>query len=417
MMIDDFFMINEGEGAGAAGCGDCGVGGEGGSVSIGDGAASIGNTGISDTGSPVEVATGNTTAMDTGILGKCNHTQHGFMGKNCFHIPSRVICPFYRWPTTMKKNKKQKKLKFDNQVEIKPAKTILEEDEFYHNGKIKYVYGIPHDKIINILKNSPNSNDKFELNQIEKLIGGDIEFLCSFKEYPTECLAVAALAYGTAECEDCYVNELQSLQPTFGSDLLLKIIREQKNVWLLARPNCDEKLIEFYRKKIFNFNEYVLPDSIWDCPIHFFYTKSCDEDKLRRHIDDVYSHKDLDETEQLNQDTAKQILRKHKNQIKSEKDVQNVIDDYNANRQRLDIRIDNSLELRKFNDEITMIVMFLKDVLSGNYKSSWLAISFSAAIISYLLSSDDGMIDDVAVLKYALKFINDDFQKYKGIYA
>ena len=60
-------------------------------------------------------------------------------------------------------------------------------------------------------------------------------------------------------------------------------------MWLLADVSAEESLVEFYRNPEFGFEEVTVEDSIWDCPLHVFYTQDCDSDKIEPHILETYS--------------------------------------------------------------------------------------------------------------------------------
>ena len=116
-----------------------------------------------------------------------------------------------------------------------------------------------------------------------------LEIVGLFAEFPKECLAMAVLAFDFAKADDCYICEIQSFKKGYGKELILKLMKYQKKLWLMANTLAGEKLLDFYRDPMFKFEEYVVPNSIYGCPAYFFYTRECDEDKLRGYIDAFYS--------------------------------------------------------------------------------------------------------------------------------
>ena len=56
----------------------------------------------------------------------------------------------------------------------------------------------------------------------------------------------------------------------------------------MANVTAGQKLLDFYRDKDFNFNEYCIQDSVYGCPATFFYTKSCNKEKIEKCIDSAF---------------------------------------------------------------------------------------------------------------------------------
>lgn len=92
-----------------------------------DGAAGAAVGGGEASSAPAGEGSGNTTASGTStadVLGHCDHEHgEGFFGPGCFHIPSRVVVPLYRWGCAYEGSKRKK-----NKKNKKPKKTPYEKD-------------------------------------------------------------------------------------------------------------------------------------------------------------------------------------------------------------------------------------------------------------------------------------------------
>lgn len=283
--------LNEGEGGMPAASGDCG--GMASDVGALDGSAAFMHG-----GEPI------TTAGD--VLGKCD-AQKGCMGHGDFHIPKMVGSLYHRWPCCNggSKRKKDKNGKAKKYYPEKGMKVITSYADLTEDEKVSLkpvlVYNIPFDRVPEILDNTAIENPRFDRVQITKYLNGsdnrDLEVVGLFDKFPKECLAIAVLAFDSANADDCYICEIQSFKKGYGKELILKLMKYQKKLWLMANVTAVEKLLDFYRDPAFKFEEYAVANSIYDCPAHFFYTKDCDEDKLRQYIDEFYSYdKDLNES-------------------------------------------------------------------------------------------------------------------------
>ena len=289
---EDENALTEGEGAAPAGDaggvadvgGDAGAG-EGSSHSGGDAAYMIGGTPI--------------TTVD--VLGKFD-PKKGFMGKGDFHVPKMLGKLQRRWPCCYggsKRKRKNQKYYPEKGMKIITSYEDLTEDE-KSSLKPVLVYNIPFNKMTEILDSTTIENRRFDRSQFTKYLNGNdernLELVGLFSEFPTECLAMAVLAFDFAKADDCYICEIQSFKKGYGKELIQKLMKYQKKLWLHADITASESLLDFYRDPDFKFEEYVIPNSKYDCPIHFFYTQDCDEDALRKHIDSQYSSSSLNES-------------------------------------------------------------------------------------------------------------------------
>ena len=116
----------DGSAAGGAGAGD------GGGAAVGD----IGASGDASS-SAAEITTSGTSSTD--VLGHCNHSNGGYLGAGCFHVPAKCAFPFHRWEignggSKRKKTKKGKDKRYAYEKGMKVVYDMLHEDEI---GKVK----------------------------------------------------------------------------------------------------------------------------------------------------------------------------------------------------------------------------------------------------------------------------------------
>lgn len=282
--------LNEGEGGAAGGAGAGGDAGGASTAGSGDIGSLEGDAAFMHGGEPI------TTAED--VLGKFD-SKKGCMGKGDFHIPKMIGKLQHRWPCCNggSKRKKDKNGKAKKYYPEKGMKVITSYADLTEDEKVSLkpvlVYNIPFDRVPEILDNTIIENPRFDRTQFTKYLTGsdarDLEVVGLFDKFPTECLAMAVLAFDFAKADDCYICEIQSFKKGYGKALIQKLMKYQKKLWLHADITASESLLDFYRDPDFKFEEYVIPTSTYDCPIHFFYTQDCDEDALRKHIDSYYS--------------------------------------------------------------------------------------------------------------------------------
>lgn len=288
--------LQEGEGGGAAAAGDAGGAvGDGGGESGGEAASLPSMTG--DIAG--EMNSGKITTVD--VLGKWD-PKRGCMGKGDFHPPKKIAVPFHRWEICNggSKRKKDKRGKDKKYYTDKGMKIITSYDDLVEaeeTSKSIFVFNLQPKNIQEILDSSEIDNPRFSKQQFLKSIGNEnAEYVAIFSEFPKSCLAMAVLEYGRAEVEDCYINEIQCLKKGYGKELLHRILDTQENVWLMANPEEPSSLLDYYRRPEFQLEEYVIADSIWNKPAHFFMTKTCPKEQLCQYIDKTYTKK-LSESE------------------------------------------------------------------------------------------------------------------------
>lgn len=125
---------------------------------------------------------------------------------------------------------------------------------------------------------------------------------------------------------------------------------------------------------------------------------------------------------------TKQALRQSASGVKTMKDVQRVISDYEKNSGKIDAKLRKQATSsgRATGDSIMNLVKdmyeFLKDVVTLAYKCSWFTVAVVAGVLVYLLSPIDaipdfipvaGQLDDVGVVLFAFKLISDEFSEWR----
>lgn len=106
-----------------------------------------------------------------------------------------------------------------------------------------------------------------------------------------KCLAMAVVKRDYPFRGYTYVNELQRLVGKGTGEQLLKVMEDHYGkLWLMCDYNGGEKLLGFYRKTVFGLDEYNVENSVYGCPVSFFYTKDCDEVRLLGYIDAFYDN-------------------------------------------------------------------------------------------------------------------------------
>lgn len=55
----------------------------------------------------------------------------------------------------------------------------------------------------------------------------------------------------------------------------------------MSNPSAEDSLLDYYRK--FNLKEFEIPDSTYNCTVHFFCTKWCNVKKIERYCNEKFS--------------------------------------------------------------------------------------------------------------------------------
>lgn len=156
-------------------------------------------------------------------------------------------------------------------------------------GVGEYLSGLSQEEVKDILASVDKSkNARYnELNFTKYLDSNYGEFVGLFDN--GKCLALGVVERDNPFPGYCFLLEVQSFEKGCGKQLILDVISENPRTWLLADPSAEESLVSFYKKPEFGFEETTVENSIWDCPLHVFYTHDCDPDKMEEYIISQYS--------------------------------------------------------------------------------------------------------------------------------
>ena len=189
---------------------------------------------------------------------------------------------------------------------------------------------IPQQDIEDILDVIKNSNPRYDRSQFTKNLqdgSRNNKWIGCFDE-KNELMALALVQEDSPYSGMYYINEIQSFQKGYGAILLSEILKKFNKVWLMCDPRGGEDLKKFYRRKEFHLEEYVIPNSVYDVPVSFFYTKNIDSDNLITYLDTFFSNGDeeeIDESKKFRyslkdkEDTYKPEKNDYKFKNKSEK--------------------------------------------------------------------------------------------------
>ena len=213
---------------------------------------------------------------------------------------------------------------------------IIKDTEIAGNNVIKEslskttIREIPQQDIEDILDVIKNSNPRYDRSQFTKNLqdgSRNNKWIGCFDE-KNELMALALVQEDSPYSGMYYINEIQSFQKGYGAILLSEILKKFNKVWLMCDSRGGEDLKEFYRRKEFHLEEYVIPNSVYDVPVSFFYTKNIDSDKLITYLDTFFSNGDeeeIDESKKFRyslkdkEDTYKPEKNNYKFKNKSEK--------------------------------------------------------------------------------------------------
>lgn len=128
-------------------------------------------------------------------------------------------------------------------------------------------------------------------------------------------------------------------------------------------------------------------------------------------------------TMEFSKDKIFKRLRKISTTVKSENDIKNISNIFDKNKDTI-VQKMNSSKYSEIKQLFLNFGLFLKDIVTGNYKASWFTISMVAVGLIYVFSPIDiipdailgvGIIDDVFVIKLIYSAIEDEFNKWKNI--
>lgn len=139
------------------------------------------------------------------------------------------------------------------------------------------------DEVQEILDSNPEpENPRYDRSNIDKYLDfmSSERVFCGLLDEHGHCGALAVLEEGNPKFGYCFLLEIQCFDKGCGAKLIHQLVDKYKKVWLIADPSADDALVDYYKRPEFGFNEFVLPKSVYDAPLHVFYTKDCDSELI-----------------------------------------------------------------------------------------------------------------------------------------
>jgi hypothetical protein len=146
------------------------------------------------------------------------------------------------------------------------------------------VRNISNDKAYELLETSSHNVQPFKPEIMKKALqyGDGNECVCLFsKQDKQNCLVMAAITPNYGPTNDCYyLHEMVGFQKGYGRTMLQLLCKKLKKLWLQCEPIYDstsdtysmnDGLANGVYRKIPELKEYVVNNSIWKCPVNFFY--------------------------------------------------------------------------------------------------------------------------------------------------
>lgn len=146
------------------------------------------------------------------------------------------------------------------------------------------VRNIPYDKAYELLKTSNHNVQPFKPEIMKKALqhGNGNECVCLFSKHDKQnCLVMAAITPGYGPTNDCYyLHEMTGFQKGYGKIMVQMLCKNLKKTWFQCEPSYDstsdiysmnDKLANRVYRKMPELKEYIVNNSIWKCPVNFFY--------------------------------------------------------------------------------------------------------------------------------------------------
>lgn len=250
-----------------------------------------------DGGAPVggdagpSAGVGDTTAVIDGNNG-CDHSENGYFGPGCFHVPVPIWGTTYRAKPTKKKRRKRKT---NNTSYTSGMKIIKSYDdlvsESIDNEPYTFVLNVPPQHFEQMIALSQNENERFNIEQFTKylddnklLIDENAEIVGLFGQKSKQCFACAVLSFNQLDENDCYICELMTLRPGFGMILLNNIIDHTENTWLMSDIDAGEDLCKKFYRQNGRLTEIKIDGGHWfddgnpnRKTLHLFYADNCED--------------------------------------------------------------------------------------------------------------------------------------------
>ena len=148
---------------------------------------------------------------------------------------------------------------------------------------------ISEEHVRKILETVRIDSPRYDEVQFLKYTGIDrYVWICCFDD-SNEPAALATVCEDNPEKGTTYVAEIQAFRKGngFGTALLDFIKKTYVKVWLMCDVHAGDSLKRLYRRS--GMIEFIVPESIYDCPASFFRTRQVDGDMIEAYVKQCFS--------------------------------------------------------------------------------------------------------------------------------
>ena len=163
------------------------------------------------------------------------------------------------------------------------------------------VKNVPYDKAYELLKTSSHNIQPFKPEIMKKALqyGSKNECICLFsKQDKQNCLVMAAITPNYGPSSDCfYLHEMVGFKKGYGRLMLKLLCKKLKKLWLQCELiynntsdtySINDKLANGVYRKIPELKEYTVNNSLWKCPVNFFYY-GIPDNEISNFLEEQYS--------------------------------------------------------------------------------------------------------------------------------
>ena len=157
--------------------------------------------------------------------------------------------------------------------------TNMKRKRLYRESQGEHLCEFSKDEVIELLDSNQNpENPRYMRSNIEKYLNSTPHdrLYCGLLDDRGHCGALAVLSKDNPRSGYCFLLEVQCFDRGCGAKLIHGLVGKYKRLWLMADPSAKDTLVEYHRRPEFSFNEFVVEQSIYDAPLHIFYTGDCD---------------------------------------------------------------------------------------------------------------------------------------------
>lgn len=372
------------------------------------GAASAGDSGgtADGTSAPAAEVADASGIKASDVLGKCDHHKDGYMGPGCFHVPSRVAVPLYRWGGAAyggsKRKNKKKKTAYEQGM-----KTVV--NMFEADASKMWTYReflLECDHTLKDYKFSFISNDA--KSQLQAKIPEDaVYFKPDDQDGYDECMFIdfasrdEAVRFALQRNHDYLVMANDVMEDDFDDP-------EEYNEWYEDQKyqfKKNEQSIKSNGTAEYSDGQYTQ----WECAIY--------EKEMNLDEDGASAQSKIDQNK-INKKLA-QISKRFKDMD----DIEGVAADFQRKKDSTLAKIPDDNKFKEMKKLFIDFGNFLVDICRGEWKASWFTITMVAVGLVYVLSPVDlipdvlpvvGLIDDAFVISMIHHAIKDEFDEWKA---